>query len=79
MMVRVDQPRQNDVIFEVKHLIGCRWKFTRRPNLLDEAAANKKATIGNLPLMVIHSNNVGIFDEEGSHVVEWFVCGIVRR
>jgi hypothetical protein len=39
------------------------------PYLFEEAVANKKTTIGNLPLMVVQSDNVGILDEKCSHVV----------
>ena len=31
---------------------------------------NKKTTIGNLPLMVVHGDDVGVFDEKCSHVVQ---------
>jgi hypothetical protein len=34
-----------------------------RADLLDEAFPNKKTTTGNLPLVVIHRNDVGVFDE----------------
>ena len=33
------------------------------PDLLEKAIPNKKTTIGNLPLMVIHGHNVGVLDE----------------
>ncbi len=68
-MVRVDQARQDDVTLKIEHFIGCGRQLAHRSHLLDEPAANKKTTIGNLPLVVIHSNDVGVFDEKGGHVV----------
>jgi hypothetical protein len=45
--------------------------------LLYEAITNKKTTIGKFPLVVVHRQNIGVFDEKGCHVffegsiVEW--------
>jgi hypothetical protein len=36
-------------------------------DLLDEAVTNKKTTLGNLPLMVVHGDDMGVFDEKGCH------------
>ena len=36
-------------------------------DLLDDPVANKKTTLGNFPLVVIHGDKVGVFDEEGGH------------
>ena len=63
VMVRVDQPRQDDVTLEVEHFVGGCGKLAHRPDFLDEAAANKKTTTGNLPLMVIHGDDVGVLDQ----------------
>jgi hypothetical protein len=62
-MVRVDQPRQDNVSLQVEHFVGSGGQFARRAHLFDESAPNKKTTIGNLPLMVIHGDNVSVFDE----------------
>ena len=62
-MVRVDQPWQDDVPVEVEHFIGGLGKLAGFSDLFDEAIANKKTTIGNLPLMVIHGEHIGVFNE----------------
>jgi hypothetical protein len=67
VMMRVDQPRQEDMTFEVKHFIGSLRKFARRADLFDEAVTNKKTTLGKLPLMVVHGDKIGVFDEKSCH------------
>jgi hypothetical protein len=57
---------------EVKDLVGCLGEFRHGPDFLGEPAANKKTTLGNFPLVVIHGDDVGVFDQKGSHFV---VCG----
>ena len=39
------------------------------PDLGDEAVMDKKATVGELPLVVIHSDEIRILDEQGGHLV----------
>jgi hypothetical protein len=51
------------VPLEVEDFVGCGRQAGGRPYLFDEAVANKKTTIGNFPLMVIHGNDVGVLDE----------------
>ncbi len=63
VMVCVDQPRQDDVPLQIEHFVRVVGQTGSLPYPLDESAANKKTTIGNLPLMVIHSDNVGVLDE----------------
>jgi len=67
VMVRIDQPRQNDMTVQVEHFIGFVGQTGSLIYLFNEAIANKKTTIGNLPLMVVHGDNVGVFDEKGCH------------
>jgi len=69
VVVRVDQPRQDDVTAEVEHFISRLGQLTRCADLLDKAIPNKKTTIGNFPLMVIHDDNVGMCDEKACHDV----------
>ena len=52
---------------EVEHFIGFVGQLASFADLLEEAIANKKTTIGNLPLMVIHSDDVDVFDEKSCH------------
>jgi hypothetical protein len=59
----MDKPRQDGVTLEVEHFVGGFGKLGHRPDLLDEAAANKKTTLGNFPLVVVHGDDVGVFDE----------------
>ena len=66
-MVRVDEPRQDDVTLEVEDFVGGRGQIAGLPYLFDEAVTNKKTTIGNFPLVVIHGDDVGVFDEKGCH------------
>ena len=63
MVVGVDEPRQDDVIVKVEDFIGGVGEFGHGSDFLDESAANKKTTIGNFPLMVVHGEDVGVLDE----------------
>jgi len=63
VMVRVDQPRHDDVTSQVEHFIGGLREIGGLANLLDEAIANKKTTIRELGLVVVHGEDVGMLDE----------------
>ena len=67
VMVGVDEPRQDDVIFEVKHFIGTVGQTGSLPYFFNEAAANEKTTIREFGLVVVHGEEVGVLDEESSH------------
>ena len=67
MMMGIDQPRQHDMAFEIEHFISSRRKIAHLADLLNEATANKKTTLGNFPLMVIHGDNVGVLDQKSGH------------
>jgi len=79
MMMGVDEARQYDVTFEVEDFIGAGGKLTHGANLLDEAASNKKTTLGNLALMVVHGYDVCVFDEEGGHGMEPIITVISNQ
>ena len=66
-MVRVDEAWQDEVIFEVEHFIGSGGKFTCRADLLNEAIANKQTASGNLPLAIIHGNDIGVLNKKSRH------------
>ena len=66
--MRVDQARQYNVAFEIKNLISGGWKIAGQPDLFNDPVSNKKTTLGNFPLMVIHGDDVCVFYEEGCHV-----------
>lgn len=69
MMVRVDQARQDDMTRQVDDFIGGGWKCAHRSDFFDEAAADEHAAFGDFGLAVVHSNDMGVFDEEGGHGV----------
>jgi len=72
MMVRVDQAGQKNVTFEIEHFIGGVWQTGSLPHGFNETVTNKKATVGNFPLVVVHGDDVGVFDEKGWHwSVRW--------
>mgnify|MGYP000219549702 CR=1 FL=1 len=50
----VDQPWQQDVPVQVDDLIGFLGQGAGWANCFNEAIANKKTTIGDLPAVVIH-------------------------
>ena len=67
MVVGVDQTRQNQITCQVEHLIGLVGQTTSLPYVLYEAITNKKTTVGNLPLVVIHRKDMCVCDEKGCH------------
>ena len=67
MMMGVYEAGENDMPFEIEHFIGGIGQFAHRADLLDESAANKETTLGNLPLMVVHGYDGCVFYEKGSH------------
>ena len=67
VMVRVDEAWQDEVICEVDHGIGRGGKCTRRADLLNEAIANKQATIADLPLVIIHGHDIGVLNKKRRH------------
>lgn len=67
VVMGVDQPRQDDVAGQVEHLVGGLGQVGGRPDLLDEAVTDKKATLRNLGLVVVHGGYECIFDEEATH------------
>ena len=67
MVMCIDQPRQDDVIRQIEHFVGSLGQLTCRAHLLDKAVPNKKTTVGKLPLVVIHSKDIGVFDEKCGH------------
>ena len=76
VVMGVDEAGQNDVAFEVEDFVGgggqigntCTWRKCRcLPYGFDDAVANKKTTLGNFPLVVVHRDEVRVFDEESGH------------
>jgi hypothetical protein len=61
--VRVDQPRQENVTREVEDFVGGLRQVGGFTNPLDEAVANKKTTIRKLGLVIVHGEDVCVFDE----------------
>jgi hypothetical protein len=45
---------------EIQDLIGFIRQLACRPDLVDDAVPHKKATVGQLPLVVIHGDNVRV-------------------
>ena len=76
--MRVDQPRHDDVTLEVEHFIGSGREIPRRSGLGDDPVFDKKTTIRKFGLVVIHRDDMSVFDEEGSHVV-WLVWWLDSR
>ena len=69
MMMRVDQPRQDDVALEIEDFIGGDGQLVHRADLFDQSAPNKKTTLGNFLLMIIHCDNICVFYKEGCHLL----------
>jgi len=63
VMVRVDQPRHENVTAEIEDFISGTWEISSFTNLFDEAIANKKTTFRKLGLVVVHGEDVGVLDE----------------
>ena len=62
VMVRIDQTRQDDMPFEIEHFIGSGWQAGRLPDLLNKTIADENSTVRNFGLVVIHGNNIYVFD-----------------
>ena len=62
VMMRVDEPRQDDVPLEVEDFIGGGGQHARWRNLLDEPVFYEKTTIRQFGLVVVHGEEVGVFD-----------------
>ena len=82
MMMRVDQAGQDDMTFEIEHFIGGLRKRVRWPDLFDEAVSNEKSALGNFARavsqrVVIHRDDVSVFDEKGCHFGVELSKGIV--
>lgn len=67
MMMRVDETREEDVTFEVEGFVGVAGQTGSLSYLFDEAVADKKTTIWDFGVVVVHGEEVGVFDEEGGH------------
>ena len=67
VMMRVDETRQDDVTCEVEDFVGGLGEVGGFTDLLDEAVANKKTTVREFGLVVIHGEEMGVFDEESCH------------
>ncbi len=63
MVMGVDQAGQDQVAGQVEDFIGLVGQTGSCPYLFDEAVANKKTTVGNLPLVVIHCKDMCVCDE----------------
>ena len=62
MMMGVDETRHHDMPREVEDFVGFGGQAGSGADLLDEAIANEKTTIGNFPLMVVHGEEMRVFD-----------------
>lgn len=67
VMMRVDETGEEDVTFEVEDLVGFGVQTGSLPHLFDEAVANEKTTVREFGVVVVHGEEVGVFDEEGGH------------
>jgi len=64
VMVRIDETGQDDMNFEINHIISRLGKRARRADLINESVSNEKTPPGNFPLMVVHGHKVGILDKK---------------
>lgn len=62
VVMRVDEAREEEVTFEVEGFIGCGVQTFSLPDLLDETIADEKTTIGDFGVVVVHGEEVGVFD-----------------
>ena len=67
VMMRVDESREEDVTFEVKGFVGVGGQIGSLSYLFDESVFDKKTTIREFGVAVVHGEEVGVFDEEGGH------------
>jgi hypothetical protein len=66
-MMRVDETGEEDVTFEVEHFVGFVRQIGNLPYMFNKSVANKETTIGDFGVVVVHGEEVGVFDEEGWH------------
>ena len=67
VMVRVDETRRDDVTFEVEDFVGFVGQIGNLPHLLNDSIFDKKTAARDFGLVVVHGEEVGVFDEEGGH------------
>lgn len=67
VVMRVDETREEDVTFEVEGFIGLAGQTGSLSYLFNETVADEKTTIGDFGVVVVHGEEVGVFDEEGGH------------
>jgi hypothetical protein len=66
--MRVDEARQENVAAEVEDLVGGAVAQVGDVRyLFDEPVPNEKSAIGNFPLMVVHRDDICVFDEKCAH------------
>jgi hypothetical protein len=62
VVVGIDKPGQQHVTAQIERLIRRLWKICHGPDLFDKSVADKKATVGEFPKVVIHRDNVHVLD-----------------
>ena len=62
VMVRVDETGHDDMACEIKDFVGNLGQTASWPYILDEAIFNEKTTIREFGLVVVHGEEVGVFD-----------------
>lgn len=67
VVMRVDEARKEDVTFEVEGFIGFAGQTGSLSYLFDESIFDKKTTIREFGVAVVHGEEVSVFDEEGGH------------
>jgi len=58
MVMSIDEPWQDHVPWEIEDFVRSWRQLVRGSNLIDESITDEKTTIGDLPLVVIHCDNV---------------------
>ena len=67
VVMRVDEAGEEDMSFEVEDFVCVAGQTGSLSYLFDESVFDKKTTIREFGVVVVHGEEVGVFDEEGGH------------
>lgn len=68
VMMRVDEAGEEDVAFEVEDFVGFGRQTGSLSYLFNKSITDKKTTVRDFGVVVVHGEEVGVFDEEGGHI-----------
>ena len=70
MVVRIDEPGQNDVTGQIDSLVGVLREIRARADLLNPPVANIHAGVAQFAALLVHGHeDIGVANQECAHCV----------